>query len=165
MPKPKPKEEIVRVNFTLPKSLKVKWEEFSNKSKISVSQMVRNAVELHIQSDIRTTFKLIIAGEEEVMTKFQNNMSSYISKSQYPAHLAVGTEFFIKDLRIDKNNLCKLQLWVFHGADRFKELYPTYIEGANGALFLHNITFLSYLGLTLHKECIKNGIAVKFCLK
>ena len=45
MAKPKPTEKIVRVNFTLPESLKEEWDNFSrNTLQCSTSQMVRNAV-------------------------------------------------------------------------------------------------------------------------
>lgn len=44
MAKPKPLEPMIRVNFTVPESLKEEWENFAKDRHISVSQMVRNAV-------------------------------------------------------------------------------------------------------------------------
>lgn len=44
MAKPKPTDLIIRVNFTVPQSLKEDWERFAQERHISMSQLVRNAV-------------------------------------------------------------------------------------------------------------------------
>jgi small GTP-binding protein len=45
----------------------------------------------------------------------------------------------MKDVDID-NIKVKLQIWDFAGEERFRFLFPSYIKGANGAIFMYDIT-------------------------
>ena len=49
MPKAKPTEPMIRVNFTLPESMKENWDNFAQKLNVSTSQLVRNAVTEYIK--------------------------------------------------------------------------------------------------------------------
>ncbi|MFX1411826.1 MAG: Rab family GTPase, partial [Promethearchaeota archaeon] len=44
-----------------------------------------------------------------------------------------------KDIEIN-GEIVKLQIWDFAGEERFRFLFPMYIKGANGAVFMYDIT-------------------------
>ena len=86
-----------------------------------------------------TTFKLIIAGDGGVGKTSLTN--KYITGIFNPAQkITIGVEFFIKDLVLKDVGNVRLQIWDFGGEDRFRFLLPTYVNGANGILFLFSIT-------------------------
>jgi Ras-related protein Rab-6A len=47
------------------------------------------------------------------------------------------SDFEVKRLYINDKKI-KLQIWDFGGEERFRFLLPTYVRGANGALFIYN---------------------------
>ena len=53
--------------------------------------------------------------------------------------LTTGVDFYYKKMSYNGHEVL-LQIWVFGGEERFRFLYPQYCKGANGALFLYNIT-------------------------
>jgi small GTP-binding protein len=53
--------------------------------------------------------------------------------------MTLGVEFHLKALELDGETV-KLQIWDFAGEERFRFLFPTYIRGANGAVFMYDIT-------------------------
>lgn len=91
-----------------------------------------------------TTFKLIIAGDGGVGKTSLTN--KYITGVFNPAQkITIGVEFFIKDLNLDGIGTVRLQIWDFGGEDRFRFLLPTYVNGANGVLYLFSITDMQTL--------------------
>ena len=91
-----------------------------------------------------TTFKLIIAGDGGVGKTSLTN--KYITGVFNPAQkITIGVEFFIKDVILDGIGTVRLQIWDFGGEDRFRFLLPTYVNGANGVLYLFSITDMQTL--------------------
>ena len=53
--------------------------------------------------------------------------------------LTIGVDFHIKTMEALGRSI-KLQLWDFGGEERFRFLFPSYIRGSNGAIFMYDIT-------------------------
>jgi len=58
--------------------------------------------------------------------------------------MTIGVDFEVKSLELDEKKV-KLQIWDFGGEERFRFLLPTYVKGANGGLFMYDITNYSSL--------------------
>ncbi|MFX1340855.1 MAG: Rab family GTPase [Promethearchaeota archaeon] len=58
--------------------------------------------------------------------------------------MTIGVDFEVKSLEIDEKKV-KLQIWDFGGEERFRFLLPTYVKGANGGIFMYDITNYSSL--------------------
>ncbi|MHA2009996.1 MAG: GTP-binding protein [Promethearchaeota archaeon] len=82
-------------------------------------------------------FKIVLfgdpnTGKDILVQRFLTNLFKSDSK------LNIGVDFEVKNLKIDKRKI-KLHIWDFGGEERFRFLYPTYLRGANGALFIYNV--------------------------
>ena len=53
--------------------------------------------------------------------------------------MTIGVDFKVKSLSIDRQRLV-LSIWDIGGEERFKFLLPTYARGAQGGLFIYDIT-------------------------
>lgn len=53
--------------------------------------------------------------------------------------MTLGVDFHLKALEVD-GEMVKLQIWDFAGEERFRFLFPSYIRGASGAIFMYDIT-------------------------
>jgi len=53
--------------------------------------------------------------------------------------MTLGVDFHLKHIEVD-GEMVKLQIWDFAGEERFRFLFPSYIRGANGAVFMYDIT-------------------------
>ncbi len=53
--------------------------------------------------------------------------------------MTLGVDFHLKAIELDEE-LVKLQIWDFAGEERFRFLFPSYIRGANAAIFMYDIT-------------------------
>lgn len=58
--------------------------------------------------------------------------------------MTIGVDFEVKSLDIEEKKV-KLQIWDFGGEERFRFLLPTYVRGANGGIFMYDITSYSTL--------------------
>lgn len=58
--------------------------------------------------------------------------------------MTIGVDFEVKSLEIEEKKV-KLQIWDFGGEERFRFLLPTYVKGANGGIFMYDITNYSSL--------------------
>ena len=58
--------------------------------------------------------------------------------------MTIGVDFEVKSLETNGKKV-KLQIWDFGGEERFRFLLPTYVRGANGALFMYDVTNYSSL--------------------
>jgi len=53
--------------------------------------------------------------------------------------MTLGVDFMLKAIEAD-GEIVKLQIWDFAGEERFRFLFPSYIRGASGAIFMYDIT-------------------------
>ncbi|MFO8019178.1 MAG: Rab family GTPase [Promethearchaeia archaeon] len=53
--------------------------------------------------------------------------------------MTIGVDFHTKTLNINGTEV-SLQIWDFAGEDRFRFLLPSYLRGANGGIFMYDIT-------------------------
>jgi len=84
------------------------------------------------------TFKLLLLGDASVgKTTLTHKYVSGIFLDN--PRLTIGVDFHSKKVLIDDKST-RLQIWDFGGEDRFRFLLPTYCKGANGAIFLYDIT-------------------------
>ncbi|MHA1762762.1 MAG: Rab family GTPase, partial [Promethearchaeota archaeon] len=58
--------------------------------------------------------------------------------------LTIGVDFHVKIMKIGNKEI-KLQIWDFGGEVRFRFLFPSYILGASGGIFMYDITNYSTL--------------------
>lgn len=84
------------------------------------------------------TFKLLLLGDSSVgKTTLTHKYVSGIFLDN--PRLTIGVDFHSKKVLIEEKST-RLQIWDFGGEDRFRFLLPTYCKGANGAIFLYDIT-------------------------
>lgn len=89
------------------------------------------------------TFKIVIfgdagCGKTTLTQRYLTNL--FVSDSK----MTIGVDFEVKSLELDEKKV-KLQIWDFGGEERFRFLLPTYVKGANGGLFMYDITNYSSL--------------------
>ncbi len=89
------------------------------------------------------TFKIIIfgdadCGKETLTQRFLTNL--FVSDQT----MTIGVDFEVKSLSVDGQKV-KLQVWDFGGEERFRFLLPTYVRGAQGGIFIYDITNYSSL--------------------
>ncbi len=83
-------------------------------------------------------FKLPIIGDGGVgKTTLTHRYLHGLFKESY--HLTIGVDFFLKKLDIDGKKI-SLQIWDFAGEEKFRFLLPGIINGANGTIFMFDIT-------------------------
>ncbi|MHA2282153.1 MAG: Rab family GTPase [Promethearchaeota archaeon] len=89
------------------------------------------------------TYKIVLFGDSSVnKTQLSKKFLTNLFKSD--TIMTIGVDFEVKSLEID-DHWIKLQIWDFGGEERFRFLLSTYVRGANGALFLYDITNYSTL--------------------
>jgi small GTP-binding protein len=82
------------------------------------------------------TYKIVLFGDRgaertKLTQKFLTNLFRSDSK------MTIGIDFEVKSLEVDHRRV-KLQIWDIVGEERFKFLLPTYVRGANGALYIYD---------------------------
>ena len=83
-------------------------------------------------------FKLPIFGNAGVgKTTLTHRYLHGLFKSSY--HGTIGVDFFLKKFEIDGKKV-SLQIWDFAGEEKFRFLLPGIINGANGTIFMFDIT-------------------------
>ncbi|OLS15912.1 MAG: small GTP-binding protein [Promethearchaeota archaeon CR_4] len=84
------------------------------------------------------TFKLVLFGDGAVgKTALTQRYLTGLFKDD--TKITIGVEFHINDLEI-ANKRVKLQIWDFGGEERFRFLLPSYCKGANGGIFMFDVT-------------------------
>jgi len=84
------------------------------------------------------TFKIVIFGDSQTgKTTLTHRFLTNLFKEEIS--MTLGVDFMLKAVDID-NVKIKLQIWDFAGEERFRFLFPSYIRGANGAIFMYDIT-------------------------
>ncbi len=84
------------------------------------------------------TYKMVIFGDGGCgKTTLTQRFLTNLFKSS--TTMTIGVDFEVKSLEINGKKI-KLQIWDFGGEERFRFLLPTYVRGANGALFMYDVT-------------------------
>ena len=84
------------------------------------------------------TFKIVIFGDSQ--TGKTTLTHRYLTNLfQEGIQMTLGVDFKLKTIEMD-NKKIKHQIWDFAGEERFRFLFPSYIRGANGAIFMYDIT-------------------------
>ena len=84
------------------------------------------------------TFKVVIFGDSQTgKTTLTHRFLTNLFKGDI--QMTIGVDFLLKSIDVDNYNV-KLQIWDFAGEERFRFLFPSYIKGANGAIFMYDIT-------------------------
>ncbi|MFX1419400.1 MAG: Rab family GTPase [Promethearchaeota archaeon] len=85
-----------------------------------------------------STFKIVIFGDSQTgKTTLTQRFLTNLFKEDIT--MTLGVDFHLKALELDEETV-KLQIWDFAGEERFRFLFPSYIRGANGAVFMYDIT-------------------------
>lgn len=83
-------------------------------------------------------FKVCLIGDGGVgKTCLVNRYMTGLFKAN--STMTIGVDFHLKSLKIKEKNIA-LQIWDFAGEERFRFLLPSYINGANCAIFMFDIT-------------------------
>ena len=88
--------------------------------------------------DREGAFKLCIFGDGGVgKTTLVNR---YLTKVfDEDIKMTVGADFYVKDLEVDGKRVV-IRIWDFGGEQRFKVLLPSFAKGADGGIFMYDIT-------------------------
>ena len=89
-------------------------------------------------TDREGAFKLCIFGDGGVgKTTLVNR---YLTKVfDEDIKMTVGADFYVKDLDVDGKKIV-IRIWDFGGEQRFKVLLPSFAKGADGGIFMYDIT-------------------------
>ena len=94
-------------------------------------------------SDSDFTFKIVIFGDAQTgKTTLTHRFLTNMFKDDF--QMTIGVDFLLKPVKVYGENV-KLQIWDFAGEERFRYLLPSYIKGANGGIFMYDITKYSSL--------------------
>ncbi len=85
-----------------------------------------------------TKFKICIFGDGGVgKTTLTNRYLTGIFEERY--QLTIGMDFYLKKLELDGNKI-SLQIWDFAGEEKFRFLLPSAVIGAQGTIFVYDVT-------------------------
>jgi small GTP-binding protein len=92
-------------------------------------------------------FKVPIFGDGGVgKTTLTHRFLNGVFKETY--QLTIGMDFYIKKLELDGKKI-SLQIWDFAGEKKFRFLLPGAVMGANGTIFMYDITrYITFKNLT-----------------
>ncbi|MFX0047062.1 MAG: Rab family GTPase [Candidatus Hermodarchaeota archaeon] len=89
-------------------------------------------------TDRDKAFKLCIFGDGGVgKTTLVNRYLTKIFDEDIK--MTIGADFYVKDLEIDGKKVV-IRIWDFGGEQRFKVLLPSFAKGADGGIFMFDIT-------------------------
>ena len=104
-------------------------------------------------------FKIVICGDAGCGKTTLNKR--FIKDLFLPdSHMTIGVEFETKTIEVDEKRV-NLMIWDFGGEERFRILFPQYIQGAMGGILMYDITDYSSFShisdwLSVIKETKKN---------
>ncbi len=85
-----------------------------------------------------TKYKIVICGDGGVgKTTLTNRYLTGIFEERYK--LTIGMDFYLKKLEINGNKI-SLHIWDFAGEEKFRFLLPSAVIGAQGTIFMYDIT-------------------------
>ncbi len=89
-------------------------------------------------TDREGTFKLCIFGDGGVgkTTLVNRYLTKVFDES---IKMTIGADFYVKDLEIEGKKVV-IRIWDFGGEQRFKVLLPSFAKGADGGIFMYDIT-------------------------
>ena len=89
-------------------------------------------------TDREGAFKLCIFGDGGVgkTTLVNRYLTKVFDES---IKMTIGADFYVKDLEIDGKKVVN-RIWDFGGEQRFKVLLPSFAKGADGGIFMYDIT-------------------------
>lgn len=92
-------------------------------------------------------FKVLIIGDGGVgKTTLTHRYLSGVFKEVYK--MTLGMDFYIKKVDLNKKTI-KLHIWDFAGEEKFRFLLPGAVLGAQGTIFMYDITrYATYKSLT-----------------
>jgi small GTP-binding protein len=83
-------------------------------------------------------FKIVICGDAGCGKTTLNKR--FIKDLFLPdSHMTIGVEFETKIIEVDEKRV-NLMIWDFGGEERFRTLFPQYIQGAMGGILMYDIT-------------------------
>lgn len=83
-------------------------------------------------------YKLCVFGEQGVgKTSLTRRFVTKTFKEDLK--MTIGTDITKKSLEVDGKNVI-LQIWDFAGEDRYQVLFPSFVKGAHGGIFMYDIT-------------------------
>ncbi|HUW90029.1 MAG TPA: Rab family GTPase [Candidatus Nanopelagicaceae bacterium] len=89
-------------------------------------------------TDRELAFKLCIFGDGGVgKTTLVNRYLTRVFDGSLK--MTIGADFYIKELEIEGKRVV-IRIWDFGGEQRFKVLLPSFAKGANGGIFMYDIT-------------------------
>ena len=102
-------------------------------------------------------FKLILFGDGGVgKTTLVERFMTGLFKEH--TQMTIGADFHRKRLKVEGKNVT-LQIWDFAGEERFRYLFPGYIKGASGGIFMYDITrYMTLRNLESWLEVIDMGL-------
>ncbi|MFX1432115.1 MAG: GTP-binding protein [Promethearchaeota archaeon] len=101
---------------------------------------LRDRIEFKLHYD--ATYKVVVFGKPPNTTELVHRFITNLYKSDIK--MTIGVDFYYKSFMVDEYRI-KLQVWDFGGEERFRFLLPAYVRGANGALFVYDVTDYSSL--------------------
>ncbi|MFX0028506.1 MAG: Rab family GTPase [Candidatus Hermodarchaeota archaeon] len=89
-------------------------------------------------SETDFTFKIVIFGDSQTgKTTLTHRYLTNLFKEDI--QMTLGVDFLLKAVEMNGENI-KLQIWDFAGEERFRFLFPSYIRGSSGAIFMYDVT-------------------------
>ncbi|MHA2007935.1 MAG: Rab family GTPase [Promethearchaeota archaeon] len=84
-------------------------------------------------------YKIVIAGAKNVgksslIARYCDNIFNENTKE------TIGVAFKRKDIKINEKLLIELNIWDFGGEEKYRILFPAYVNGASAALLLYDTT-------------------------
>ena len=72
--------------------------------------------------------------------------------------ITIGTNFYNKEINLNGKSIL-LQIWDFGGERQYRTLFPTYVNGSSGGVFMYDITrFSSLKNVTEWMDTLKEGL-------
>lgn len=89
-------------------------------------------------------FKIVLFGDidegrEELSHKY------FTDSFKSDTRMTIGVDFEVKNLKVNQNKV-KLQIWDLNGEERFRTMFPSYVRGSTGGLFIYNVNHMESLG-------------------
>jgi len=87
---------------------------------------------------VHATFKIIIVGDSGVgkTTLIKRYLTG---RFEFNLQRTIGVDIGVKYLEVEGMKV-RLQIWDFAGQSRFNILFPNYIRGSSGVIFMYDIT-------------------------